>query len=93
MAHLGDLTQVADPLSFAQVDKAFAVLDSRGAAYTMLAGNHDVSGDDTRGDTPYLHTMSPHRFSKSKTFAGADPTSYNTAHGAFNSYQTFCWAA
>lgn len=80
MAHLGDLTQDADPLSFAQVDKAFALMDSRRAAYSVLAGNHDVTGDDSRGDTPYLQTMGPQRFEKSKTFAGSDPTGYNTAH-------------
>ena len=80
MAHLGDLTEDADPLSFAQVDRAFDVLDSHGAAYSVLAGNHDVTGDDSRGDTPYLQTMGPQRFRKSKTFAGSDPTGYNTAH-------------
>ncbi|MFF5297432.1 hypothetical protein [Paractinoplanes globisporus] len=31
------------------VGKAFEVLDSHGVAYSVLAGNHDVSGDDTRG--------------------------------------------
>jgi hypothetical protein len=46
----------------------------------VLAGNHDVSGDDTRGTTPYLETMGPQRFKKSPTFAGADATGYNTAH-------------
>lgn len=80
MAHLGDLTQDADPSSFQQVDKAFAVLDAHGAAYSVLAGNHDVSGDDSRGDTPYLQTMGPQRFRHAKTFAGSDPTGYNTAH-------------
>jgi hypothetical protein len=80
MAHLGDLTQDADASSFAQVDQAFALLDSHGAAYSVLAGNHDVTGDDSRGDTPYLQTMGPQRFKHAKTFAGADPTGYNTAH-------------
>ncbi|MGW4673578.1 LamG-like jellyroll fold domain-containing protein [Streptomyces sp. NPDC004324] len=80
MTHLGDLTQDADPSSFQQVDKAFAVLDAHGAAYSVLAGNHDVTGDDSRGDTPYLQTMGPHRFKRAKTFAGADATGYNTAH-------------
>ncbi|MFJ9030437.1 LamG-like jellyroll fold domain-containing protein [Streptomyces sp. NPDC102274] len=80
MAHLGDLTQDADPSSFKEVDKAFALLDSHGAAYSVLAGNHDVTGDDSRGDTPYLQTMGPQRFKHSKTFAGSDPTGYNTAH-------------
>jgi hypothetical protein len=80
MAHLGDLTEDADPSSFREVDKAFGLLDSHGAAYSVLAGNHDVSGDDSRGDTPYLQTMGPQRFKRSKTFAGSDPTGYNTAH-------------
>jgi len=80
MAHLGDLTEDADPLSFAQVDQAFDLMDSHGAAYSVLAGNHDVTGDDSRGETPYLQTMGPQRFRKSKTFAGSDSTGYNTAH-------------
>jgi hypothetical protein len=80
MAHLGDLTQDADPTSFQEVGKAFDLLDSHGVAYSVLAGNHDVTGDDSRGSTPYLQTMGPQRFTHSKTFAGSDPTGYNTAH-------------
>jgi hypothetical protein len=38
------------------------------------------SGDDSRGSAPYLQTMGPQRFKHSKTFAGSDPTGYNTAH-------------
>ncbi|MFB7778794.1 LamG-like jellyroll fold domain-containing protein [Streptomyces bauhiniae] len=80
MAHLGDMTQDADPSSFEQVDKAFSLLDAHGAAYSVVAGNHDLSGDDTRGDSTYLQTMGPRRFKHAKTFAGADATGYNTAH-------------
>ena len=80
MAHLGDLTEDAQASSFGYVSQAFDILDSQGAAYSVLAGNHDVSGDDTRGTTPYLETMGPQRFKKSPTFAGADATGYNTAH-------------
>lgn len=80
MAHLGDLTQDADASSFDQVGTAFDVLDSKGVAYSVLAGNHDVGGDDTRGSTPYLQTMGPQRFRRSRTFAGSDPSGYNTAH-------------
>src|SRR5689334_5562849 len=72
MAHLGDLTQDGGAASFAAVDKAFALLDRHGVGYSVLAGNHDVAGDDTRGSTPYLRTMGPRRFQKSRTFAGAD---------------------
>ena len=46
----------------------------------MLAGNHDVRGDDTRGSTPYLTTLGPQRFKNSPTFAGSDASGYNTAH-------------
>jgi hypothetical protein len=80
MAHLGDLTEDAQASSFQYVSQAFDILDSRGVAYSVLAGNHDVSGDDTRGTTPYLQTMGPQRFTNSPTFAGADSSGYNTAH-------------
>ena len=80
MAHLGDLTEDAQASSFSYVNKAFDIMDDAGAAYSVLAGNHDVSGDDTRGSTPYLTTMGPKRFKKSKTFAGSDASGYNTAH-------------
>jgi hypothetical protein len=80
MAHLGDLTEDAEASSFQYVNRAFDVLDSNRVAYSVLAGNHDVSGDDTRGPTPYLDVMGPQRFAGSPTFAGADSTGYNTAH-------------
>ena len=80
LAHLGDLTEDGAASSFQYVDKAFEVLDSNRVAYSVLAGNHDVSGYDTRGATPYLDTMGPQRFKNSPTFAGADSTGYNTAH-------------
>jgi hypothetical protein len=80
MAHLGDLTEDAAASSFQYVGQAFDVMDSRGAAYSVLAGNHDVGGNDTRGSTPYLQTMGPQRFKSSKTFAGSDSSGYNTAH-------------
>ncbi|MCU7730098.1 Tat pathway signal sequence domain protein [Actinoplanes sp. KI2] len=80
MAHLGDLTQDGSPASFAAVGKSFDLLDSYGVGYSVLAGNHDVSGDDTRGTTPYLQTMGPQRFGRWKTFAGSDAGGYNTAH-------------
>ena len=80
MAHLGDLTEDGDASSFKYVDQAFKILDNANAAYSALAGNHDVSGDDTRGSTPYLQTLGPQRFKDSKTFAGSDSSGYNTAH-------------
>lgn len=80
MAHLGDLTEDAAASSFGYVNEAFDLLDEQRVAYSVLAGNHDVSGYDNRGTTPYLQTMGPQRFRKSATFAGADSTGYNTAH-------------
>jgi hypothetical protein len=80
MAHLGDLTEDAAASSFQQVDTLFDVADETGIAYSVLAGNHDVSGDDTRGSTPYLQTMGPQRFRNQPTFAGSDASGYNTAH-------------
>jgi hypothetical protein len=80
MAHLGDLTEDGEASSFQYVNKTFDILDSRDVAYSVLAGNHDVSGYDTRGATPYLDTMGPQRFKNSPTFAGSDSTGYNTAH-------------
>ena len=82
MAHLGDLTEDGLATEFGPVGEVFDYLDQRGAAYSVLAGNHDVNSGttDQRGSTPYLTTMGPQRFAKSKTFVGADSTGYNTAH-------------
>jgi hypothetical protein len=82
MAHLGDLTEDGLATEFGPVGEVFDYLDQRGAAYSVLAGNHDVNSGttDQRGSTAYLTTMGPQRFAKSKTFAGADSTGYNTAH-------------
>src|SRR5262249_55346853 len=83
MAHLGDLTEDGLAEEFGPVGQVFSYLDQRGAAYSVLAGNHDVrsSTNDQRGDTPYLRAMGPQRFGKSKSLLAADPTGYNTAHG------------
>jgi hypothetical protein len=80
MAHLGDLTEDGQASSFQHVGPVFDILDSHGVAYSVLAGNHDVSGDDQRGSTPYLQTLGPQRFKNSPTFGGATPDGYNTCH-------------
>jgi len=82
MAHLGDLTEDGLATEFGPVGEVFDYLDQRGAAYSVLAGNHDVNSGttDQRGSTPYLTTMGPQRFAKSKSFLAADSTGYNTAH-------------
>ena len=74
------MTEDGAASSFRYVGKTYDILDKHGVAYSVLAGNHDVSGDDTRGTTPYLQTMGPQRYAKSPTFAGADSSGYNTAH-------------
>ncbi|HEX4790266.1 MAG TPA: LamG-like jellyroll fold domain-containing protein [Actinospica sp.] len=80
LAHLGDLTEDGEASSFGYVSKTYDMLDQHGVAYSVLAGNHDVSGDDTRGTTPYLQTMGPHRYANSPTYVGSDSSGYNTAH-------------
>ncbi|MFD7832817.1 LamG-like jellyroll fold domain-containing protein [Kitasatospora sp. NPDC059803] len=82
LAHLGDVTQNGKAEEFAAAGKAFTLLDRHGAAYSVLAGNHDVGsgGDDQRGRTAYLDTFNPARFARSATFKGASPDGYNTYH-------------
>ena len=82
MAHLGDLTEDGLAEEFGPVGEVFDYLDQRGAAYSVLAGNHDVrsSTTDQRGDTPYLDTMGPQRFKRSPSLVAADSGGYNTAH-------------
>ncbi|MEY9964204.1 hypothetical protein ABIA33_002246 [Streptacidiphilus sp. MAP12-16] len=82
LAHLGDVTQNGEPGEFAAAGRAFDLLDRHRAAYSVLAGNHDIhsSTDDQRGRTPYLDTFNPTRFGHSDTFKGASPDGYNTYH-------------
>ncbi|WP_376778664.1 LamG-like jellyroll fold domain-containing protein [Phytoactinopolyspora halotolerans] len=79
MTHLGDVTEhgTADEIELA--GETFAALDGV-VPYSVLGGNHDVSSDDQRGDTPYLQTFGPQRFSGSETFGGASPDGYNSYH-------------
>ncbi|MFJ9737454.1 LamG-like jellyroll fold domain-containing protein [Streptomyces sp. NPDC101166] len=82
LSHLGDLTQNGTKEEVAAVSEAFALLDRRGAGYSVLAGNHDVpsSTDDQRGATPYLDAFGPRRFTGKPTFGGASPDGYNAYH-------------
>lgn len=82
LAHLGDLTQNGLANEFAAVGGVFRLLDRKHAAYSVLAGNHDVgsSTTDQRGDTPYLDTFGPKRFAGSPTYRGASPDGYNSYH-------------
>ena len=78
LSHLGDLTQNGLASEFAAIGKSFEILDRAGAAYSVLAGNHDIpsSTTDQRGDSAYLKTFGPRRTRS----AGASPDGYNTYH-------------
>lgn len=82
LAHLGDLTQNGAAPEMTASGKVFDILDRAGAAYSVLAGNHDVnsSTDDQRGRTPYLDVFGPKRFRRAASWLGSSPDGYNTAH-------------
>ena len=82
MAHLGDVVQNGLAEEYAAATKVFTMLDKAGAAYGVLAGNHDINSSttDQRGSTPYLDTFNPARAARSSTFHSASPDGYNTCH-------------
>jgi hypothetical protein len=82
VAHLGDVVQNALAMEFAQADPVFKILDRARFPYSVLAGNHDIDGskDDSRGDSPYLHTFGPQRFRRMSTYGGSTPNGYNSYH-------------
>lgn len=80
LAHLGDVTNNGLAEEYAAATKVFDMLDHAGAAYGVLAGNHDVTGDDQRGGTPYLDTFGPARARRTPGYVSASPDGYNTAH-------------
>ncbi|MBK1786916.1 Tat pathway signal sequence domain protein [Prauserella sp. ASG 168] len=80
LAHLGDVTEHGTEAELRTADRAFDAIHGR-LPYSVLGGNHDVSGnDDDRGDTPYLRTFGPRRFARMDTYGGASPSGYNTFH-------------
>ena len=80
LAHLGDVTNNGLAEEYAAATEVFDMLDRAGVAYSVLAGNHDVSGDDQRGGTPYLDTFTVARARRTPGFTAASPDGYNTAH-------------
>ncbi|MFC6162908.1 LamG-like jellyroll fold domain-containing protein [Kribbella jiaozuonensis] len=82
MAHLGDVTENALAMEFAQADPVFKILDRARFPYSVLAGNHDIDGakDDTRGPSPYLDTFNPRRFRWMPTYGGSTANGYNSYH-------------
>ncbi len=79
MTHLGDVTEHGTAAEIELASETFKKIDGK-LPYSVLGGNHDVSGDDQRGSTPYLKAFGPSRFTKSRTFLGASPDGYNSAH-------------
>ncbi len=79
MAHLGDVTEHGTEKEMQLADSVFDVIGGR-LPYSVLAGNHDVRGDDQRGPTPYSRTFGPQRFARMKTFGGFAPDGYNSFH-------------
>lgn len=78
MTQLGDVTEHGTETEMIAARRAF---DAAGRLpYSVLAGNHDVSGDDQRGDTPYLRTFGPRRFARMSTYGGSSPDGYNSYH-------------
>ncbi len=82
LAHLGDVTQNGAANEIQAASAQFTLLDKAGAAWSVLAGNHDVDGstDDQRGRTPYLDAFGPKRFRKSPSYRGSSPDGYNSFH-------------
>jgi hypothetical protein len=79
MTQLGDVTEHGTEAEMRLADRVFRTADGK-LPYSVLAGNHDVSGDDQRGDTPYLRTFGPQRFSRDRTFGGASADGYHHFH-------------
>ncbi|WP_432543568.1 LamG-like jellyroll fold domain-containing protein [Kineococcus sp. SYSU DK002] len=84
LAQLGDVTEHGsdDEVALAARvwDEELPVGGREDLPYSVLAGNHDVSGDDQRGPTPYLERFGPDRFRAMPTFGGASPDGYHTFH-------------
>lgn len=79
LAHLGDVTEHGTDTEMALADHVFRAVDGK-LPWSVLGGNHDVSGDDQRGDTPFLRTFGPRRFARSPTYRGSSVDGYNSYH-------------
>ncbi|MFJ8186547.1 LamG-like jellyroll fold domain-containing protein [Streptomyces sp. NPDC096105] len=80
MTHLGDITEHGTRDEIDLAADTFELIDGR-IPYSVLAGNHDIaSGDDQRGDSPYLDAFGPQRFASAPTFGGSSPDGYNSYH-------------
>ncbi|GGM15905.1 hypothetical protein GCM10010129_70210 [Streptomyces fumigatiscleroticus] len=81
MAHLGDVTEHGTSEEIELAADTFRAIHGK-MPYSVLAGNHDIASatDDQRGDSPYLKSFGPRRFSSMATFGGASPDGYNSFH-------------
>ncbi|WP_199430456.1 LamG-like jellyroll fold domain-containing protein [Qaidamihabitans albus] len=79
LAHLGDVTEHGSDAEMRVADEVFRTVHGK-LPYSVIAGNHDVSGTDQRGDTPYLRTFGPRRFARVETYGGSSPDGYNSFH-------------
>ncbi len=79
MAHLGDVTEHGTEGEMRLAGSVFGAIGNQ-VPYSVLAGNHDVRGDDQRGPTPYSRTFGRDRFARMKTFGGFAPDGYNSFH-------------
>ncbi|GAA1873666.1 metallophosphoesterase [Myceligenerans crystallogenes] len=78
MTQLGDITEHGTETEMRAADRVFRAAGD--LPFSVLAGNHDVRGDDQRGDTPYLRTFGPRRFAAMPTYGGSSPDGYNSFH-------------
>ncbi|AXK33516.1 Tat pathway signal sequence domain protein [Streptomyces armeniacus] len=80
MTHLGDVTEHGTEDEITLAAATFRTIHGK-VPYSVLAGNHDVTGaDDQRGDSAYLDAFGPERYRSMPTFGGASDDGYNTYH-------------
>ncbi|MFD0485310.1 LamG-like jellyroll fold domain-containing protein [Kineococcus sp. GCM10028916] len=80
VAQLGDVTEHGTEAELAAAAAVWDGMSGSDLPFSVLAGNHDVSGDDQRGPTPYLDHFGPWRFRGMPTFRGASPDGYHSYH-------------
>ncbi|MCI2240409.1 metallophosphoesterase [Kineococcus sp. TRM81007] len=83
LAHLGDVTEHGTEAETALAARVFDTElppGRRNLPHAVVAGNHDVSGEDTRGATPFLHHFGPGRAARVPTHRGSSPDGYSSHH-------------
>ncbi|WP_432488133.1 LamG-like jellyroll fold domain-containing protein [Kineococcus sp. SYSU DK018] len=83
LVHLGDVTEHGSEAETALAARVFDTelpAGRRALPYGVVAGNHDVTGDDQRGPTPYLRHFGPDRARGVPTHRGSSPDGYSSHH-------------